>query len=71
MKKKPGTAPPAELPLKNLQLEHANNNQRIDMIYVNSQQPAQVKVGHWNEFASSRLSVIHFRNTIWPFSWWK
>jgi len=43
MKKKPGTAPPAELPVKNLQLDHLNNSQRVDMIYVNSQQPAQIK----------------------------
>ena len=42
MKKKPGTAPPPDL-MKNIRV-HNNAANRVEMIYVNSQQPVQVKV---------------------------
>lgn len=43
MKKKPGTAPPPDLG-KSLRLSNTASN-RIEMVYVNSQQPAPQKVG--------------------------
>jgi E3 SUMO-protein ligase PIAS1 len=41
LKKKPGTAPPADLG-KGLRVNTAQN--RVEMVYVNSQQPVQAKV---------------------------
>jgi len=41
LKKKPGTAPPADLG-KTVRLTSQN---RVEMVYVNSQQPVQPKVG--------------------------
>jgi E3 SUMO-protein ligase PIAS1 len=43
LKKKPGTAPPAELPLRHIRLDTQSVN-RVEMVYVNSQQPIQAKV---------------------------
>lgn len=40
LKKKPGTAPPADLG----RMVRMNGQNRIEMVYVNSQQPVQPKV---------------------------
>src|ERR1700749_3829370 len=70
MKKKPGTAPPAELPMKSLHLDHVGSNQRIDMIYVNSQQPVQVKVR--DTFWEPKLCYEPYtRSTTWLSFLWK
>lgn len=42
MKKKPGTAPPPDL-MKNIRVQN-NATNRVEMVYVNSQQPVQSKV---------------------------
>lgn len=61
MKKKPGTAPPPDLG-KSLRLTQGSTN-RVEMVYVNSQQPVPAKVCILPEVAIPD-SHNRFRNII-------
>ena len=50
LKKKPGTAPPADLG----RLVRTNGQNRLEMVYVNSQQPVQPKVSNLMQGVVSR-----------------
>ena len=65
LKKKPGTTPPPDLGRLVKMSPGAAN--RLDMIYVNSQQPVHGKVS-WPHFSGWRKLIV-IRNTTSPFCW--